>query len=180
MICRTFFLIIWWLVRSMSVSMQFHVKSCTIHIKMYWKHVSVSVVLGETLLCRSVWSKRSGVGGFDTAVARCRRGEEMFSCSSYSPTGVHGGETIEVTEFIINNIEFRPFNLHHTLRNRLSVLFYIHGLTDACNWLVLLWWECPSHLKSSWPLMTRASGQSPDIRNNSCLCIRQIFLPKVD
>ncbi|XP_058235205.1 proprotein convertase subtilisin/kexin type 9 [Hemibagrus wyckioides] len=54
-----------------------------------------STATGETLLCRSVWSKRSS---FDTAVARCRRGEEMFSCSSYSPTGVRGGETIELRD----------------------------------------------------------------------------------
>ncbi|KAK3516583.1 hypothetical protein QTP70_021957 [Hemibagrus guttatus] len=57
-----------------------------------------STATGETLLCRSVWSKRSGVGSLDTAVARCRRGEEMFSCSSYSPTGVHGGERIELRD----------------------------------------------------------------------------------
>ncbi|XP_027035420.2 proprotein convertase subtilisin/kexin type 9 isoform X1 [Tachysurus fulvidraco] len=55
-----------------------------------------TATVGDTLLCRSVWSKRSGVGSFDTAVARCRRGEEMFSCSSYSPIGVHGGERIKL------------------------------------------------------------------------------------
>ncbi|XP_060773584.1 proprotein convertase subtilisin/kexin type 9 isoform X2 [Neoarius graeffei] len=55
-----------------------------------------SAATGETLLCRSVWSKRSGVGHFDTAAAHCRHGEEMFSCSSYSPNGVHAGERIEI------------------------------------------------------------------------------------
>ncbi|MCI4389372.1 hypothetical protein PGIGA_G00097090 [Pangasianodon gigas] len=57
-----------------------------------------SAATGEKLLCRSVWSERSGVGSFDTAVARCRHGEEMFSCSSYSPNGVHAGERIEIRD----------------------------------------------------------------------------------
>ncbi|KAK5930878.1 hypothetical protein CgunFtcFv8_027080 [Champsocephalus gunnari] len=48
----------------------------------------------EELLCRSVWSKRSGVTSSDQAVSRCRLGEEMMSCSSYTPDGVHAGETI--------------------------------------------------------------------------------------
>ncbi|XP_070765036.1 proprotein convertase subtilisin/kexin type 9 [Enoplosus armatus] len=48
------------------------------------------------LLCRSVWSERSGVTDTDRAVSRCRLGEEMMSCSSYSPDGVHVGETIAV------------------------------------------------------------------------------------
>uniref|UniRef100_A0AAV2KY16 Proprotein convertase subtilisin/kexin type 9 n=1 Tax=Knipowitschia caucasica TaxID=637954 RepID=A0AAV2KY16_KNICA len=43
------------------------------------------------LLCRSVWSERSGV----RAVSRCRHGEEMMGCSSYSPDGGHFGETID-------------------------------------------------------------------------------------
>ncbi|KAK1897642.1 Proprotein convertase subtilisin/kexin type 9 [Dissostichus eleginoides] len=38
----------------------------------------------EELLCRSVWSKRSGVTSSDQAVSRCRLGEEMMSCSSYT------------------------------------------------------------------------------------------------
>ncbi|KAI3368975.1 hypothetical protein L3Q82_025939 [Scortum barcoo] len=48
------------------------------------------------LLCRSVWSERSGVAGTDKAVSRCRLGEEMMSCGSYAPDGVHAGETITV------------------------------------------------------------------------------------
>ncbi|KAK9518973.1 hypothetical protein VZT92_021738 [Zoarces viviparus] len=48
------------------------------------------------LLCRSVWSERSGVTSTDEAVSRCRRGEEMMSCSGYSPDGDHVGETITV------------------------------------------------------------------------------------
>lgn len=50
------------------------------------------------LLCRSVWSERSGVGSTDRAVTRCRRGEEMMSCGGYSPDGVHAGETIAVND----------------------------------------------------------------------------------
>ncbi|XP_076873158.1 proprotein convertase subtilisin/kexin type 9 isoform X2 [Brachyhypopomus gauderio] len=53
---------------------------------------------GEALLCRSVWSERSGVMSYDMAVARCRHGEEMFSCSSYSPDGVWAGEKVEVRD----------------------------------------------------------------------------------
>ncbi|XP_070817883.1 proprotein convertase subtilisin/kexin type 9 [Chaetodon trifascialis] len=49
------------------------------------------------LLCRSVWSERSGVTSTDGAVSRCRLGEEMMSCSSYSPEGVHARETITVS-----------------------------------------------------------------------------------
>ncbi|GAA6229392.1 proprotein convertase subtilisin/kexin type 9 isoform X1 [Lates japonicus] len=46
------------------------------------------------LLCRSVWSERSGVTSTDRAVSRCRQGEEMMGCSSYAPDGVRVGETI--------------------------------------------------------------------------------------
>ncbi|XP_042338025.1 proprotein convertase subtilisin/kexin type 9 [Plectropomus leopardus] len=46
------------------------------------------------LLCRSAWSERSGVSRADRAISRCRLGEEMMSCRSYSPDGVHMGETI--------------------------------------------------------------------------------------
>ncbi|KAM3620448.1 uncharacterized protein V6R79_023646 [Siganus canaliculatus] len=46
------------------------------------------------LLCRSVWSERSGVASADRAVSRCRLGEEMMSCSSHAPDGVHAGETV--------------------------------------------------------------------------------------
>ncbi|XP_061593087.1 proprotein convertase subtilisin/kexin type 9 [Cololabis saira] len=46
------------------------------------------------LLCRSVWSQRSGLANTDRVSSRCRRGEEMMGCSSYAPDGVRGGETI--------------------------------------------------------------------------------------
>lgn len=49
---------------------------------------------GRELLCRSVWSERSGVKGEDRAVSRCRLGEEMTSCRSFSADGLHAGETV--------------------------------------------------------------------------------------
>ncbi|XP_053178731.1 proprotein convertase subtilisin/kexin type 9 [Scomber japonicus] len=48
------------------------------------------------LLCRSVWSERSGVTNKDKAISRCRQGEEMMGCSGYAPDGVRMGETITV------------------------------------------------------------------------------------
>ncbi|XP_035268801.1 proprotein convertase subtilisin/kexin type 9 [Anguilla anguilla] len=53
---------------------------------------------GEELLCRSVWSEKSGTSSSDTTGARCGPGEEMFSCSSFSPNGVRAGETISKRE----------------------------------------------------------------------------------
>ncbi|XP_072537854.1 proprotein convertase subtilisin/kexin type 9 [Salminus brasiliensis] len=58
---------------------------------------STSTLSGDALLCRSVWSEKSGVSSFDTAVAQCRQGEEMFSCSSFSP-GARAGEKIEMRD----------------------------------------------------------------------------------
>ncbi|XP_056132327.1 proprotein convertase subtilisin/kexin type 9 [Lampris incognitus] len=46
------------------------------------------------LLCRSVWSDRSGVMTADRAMIRCHRGEEMMGCTSYAPDGVRMGEAI--------------------------------------------------------------------------------------
>ncbi|XP_032427456.1 proprotein convertase subtilisin/kexin type 9 [Xiphophorus hellerii] len=46
------------------------------------------------LLCRSVWSERSGLSSADAAVSRCRVGEEMMGCSSYAPDGARVGETL--------------------------------------------------------------------------------------
>ncbi|XP_068448967.1 proprotein convertase subtilisin/kexin type 9 isoform X1 [Clinocottus analis] len=51
----------------------------------------------EELLCRSVWSERSEVAGANMAVSRCRRGEEMMSCSGYTLGGGAAGETVTVT-----------------------------------------------------------------------------------
>ncbi|NXA82077.1 PCSK9 convertase, partial [Thryothorus ludovicianus] len=49
----------------------------------------------EQLLCRSVWSARSGLAGHATAVARCASTEEMLSCSSFSRSGSRLGEHVE-------------------------------------------------------------------------------------
>ncbi|XP_054903384.1 proprotein convertase subtilisin/kexin type 9 [Poeciliopsis prolifica] len=46
------------------------------------------------LMCRSVWSERSGLSSSETAVSRCRVGEEMTGCSSYAPDGARVGETL--------------------------------------------------------------------------------------
>ncbi|XP_029938675.1 proprotein convertase subtilisin/kexin type 9 [Salarias fasciatus] len=52
----------------------------------------------EELLCRSVWSEKSGVASADGVASRCRRGEEMMGCSSYAPGGARVGEIITVTD----------------------------------------------------------------------------------
>ncbi|NXR22428.1 PCSK9 convertase, partial [Cinclus mexicanus] len=49
----------------------------------------------EQLLCRSVWSARSGLARHSTAVARCASTEEMLSCSSFSRSGSRLGEHME-------------------------------------------------------------------------------------
>ncbi|XP_029110846.1 proprotein convertase subtilisin/kexin type 9 [Scleropages formosus] len=53
---------------------------------------------GGGLLCRSEWSAKSGSSYSDTSAARCLPGEEMFSCSSFSPSGVRAGESISILE----------------------------------------------------------------------------------
>ncbi|KAL2089566.1 hypothetical protein ACEWY4_014254 [Coilia grayii] len=54
-----------------------------------------SALTEEDLLCRSVWSEVSGTLTSDRAVTRCRPGEELLSCSSYSLGGTRAGERIE-------------------------------------------------------------------------------------
>ncbi|NXI22261.1 PCSK9 convertase, partial [Sterrhoptilus dennistouni] len=49
----------------------------------------------EQLLCRSVWSARSGLARHATAMARCASTEEMLSCSSFSRSGSRLGEHME-------------------------------------------------------------------------------------
>ncbi|CAN8217199.1 unnamed protein product [Coccothraustes coccothraustes] len=49
----------------------------------------------ERLLCRSVWSARSGPARHARAVARCASAEEMLSCSSFSRSGSRLGEHME-------------------------------------------------------------------------------------
>uniref|UniRef100_A0A3Q2SNC4 Proprotein convertase subtilisin/kexin type 9 n=1 Tax=Fundulus heteroclitus TaxID=8078 RepID=A0A3Q2SNC4_FUNHE len=57
---------------------------------------------GGELLCRSVWSERSGLSRADTAVSRCRVGEEMMGCDSYAPDGARVGETLTVSSFALS------------------------------------------------------------------------------
>ncbi|NXA00871.1 PCSK9 convertase, partial [Nesospiza acunhae] len=49
----------------------------------------------QRLLCRSVWSARSGLSRRSRAVARCASAEEMLSCSSFSRSGGRLGEHME-------------------------------------------------------------------------------------
>ncbi|NXU41878.1 PCSK9 convertase, partial [Drymodes brunneopygia] len=49
----------------------------------------------QQLLCRSVWSARSGLARHATAVARCATSEEMLGCSSFSRSGSRLGEHME-------------------------------------------------------------------------------------
>ncbi|NWZ05104.1 PCSK9 convertase, partial [Agelaius phoeniceus] len=49
----------------------------------------------QRLLCRSVWSARSGLSRRSRAVARCASTEEMLSCSSFSGSGGRLGEHME-------------------------------------------------------------------------------------
>uniref|UniRef100_H0VTV9 Proprotein convertase subtilisin/kexin type 9 n=1 Tax=Cavia porcellus TaxID=10141 RepID=H0VTV9_CAVPO len=51
---------------------------------------------GGRLLCRTVWSARSGPRHTATALAHCTPGEELLSCSSFSRSGKRKGERIEV------------------------------------------------------------------------------------
>ncbi|NXO39375.1 PCSK9 convertase, partial [Locustella ochotensis] len=52
----------------------------------------------EPLLCRSVWSARSGLAPHAAAVARCAGTEEMLGCSSFSRSGSSLGERMEDTD----------------------------------------------------------------------------------
>uniref|UniRef100_A0A4W3HUK7 Proprotein convertase subtilisin/kexin type 9 n=1 Tax=Callorhinchus milii TaxID=7868 RepID=A0A4W3HUK7_CALMI len=55
-----------------------------------------SLVFTENqLLCRTVWSKQSGLARSAKAVAHCSENEEMFSCSSFSRNGKRRGDHIE-------------------------------------------------------------------------------------
>ncbi|XP_031410846.1 proprotein convertase subtilisin/kexin type 9, partial [Meleagris gallopavo] len=55
-------------------------------------------VADKELLCRSVWSARSGPTGHATAVARCAGTEELLGCSSFSHSGRRLGERMEDKE----------------------------------------------------------------------------------
>ncbi|XP_043554945.1 proprotein convertase subtilisin/kexin type 9 [Chiloscyllium plagiosum] len=55
-------------------------------------------LMGNQLLCRTAWSKRSGLAHSAKAVVHCNENEEMFSCSSFSKNGKRRGERIEETK----------------------------------------------------------------------------------
>ncbi|XP_072918977.1 proprotein convertase subtilisin/kexin type 9 [Hemitrygon akajei] len=57
--------------------------------------LSSPVLKDNQLLCRTVWSKRSGLAHSAKATVHCDKNEEMFSCSSYSKNGKRRGEHIE-------------------------------------------------------------------------------------
>lgn len=63
----------------------------------------------EELLCRSVWSGRSGVRSADRAFSQCRQGEEMMSCSSYAPDGAPAGQTSSVRSGSPHNTQLSRF-----------------------------------------------------------------------
>uniref|UniRef100_UPI00398E53F1 proprotein convertase subtilisin/kexin type 9 n=1 Tax=Pristiophorus japonicus TaxID=55135 RepID=UPI00398E53F1 len=54
-----------------------------------------SVLTENQLLCRTVWSKKSGLARSAKAGVHCSENEEMFSCSSFSKNGKRRGEHIE-------------------------------------------------------------------------------------
>lgn len=72
------------------------------------KQLNVFEWAGRELLCRSVWSERSGVSSEDRAVSRCRLGEEMTSCRSFSADGLHAGETVGVSLTSLGNQTKNP------------------------------------------------------------------------
>lgn len=57
--------------------------------------LTLPVLMDNQLLCRTVWSKRSGLARSAKATAHCNKDEEMFSCSSFSKNGKRRGEHIE-------------------------------------------------------------------------------------
>lgn len=70
----------------------------------------------EELLCRSVWSERSGVGSTDRAASQCRLREEMMSCSGHAPDGAPAGQRSAVSSgspynTCVEVLAFRPASL---------------------------------------------------------------------
>ncbi|KAJ8277822.1 hypothetical protein GJAV_G00080460 [Gymnothorax javanicus] len=77
----------------------------------------------EELLCRSVWSERSGTSPSDSVGARCLPGEEMFSCSSFSPNGLRAGETITERE-----------GRHECVAHNGPSGQGVHAIARCCTW----------------------------------------------
>ncbi|NXC00580.1 PCSK9 convertase, partial [Orthonyx spaldingii] len=77
----------------------------------------------EPLLCRSVWSARSGLAPHATAVARCARTEEMLSCSSFSRSGSRLGERMEDKD------GQKECVAHNAFRGQ-----GVHAIARCCTW----------------------------------------------
>ncbi|XP_068054944.1 proprotein convertase subtilisin/kexin type 9 [Anomalospiza imberbis] len=77
----------------------------------------------EQLLCRSVWSARSGLARHATAVARCASTEEMLSCSSFSRSGSRLGEHMEDKD------GQKQCVAHNALRGQ-----RVYAIARCCTW----------------------------------------------
>ncbi|NWT68310.1 PCSK9 convertase, partial [Prunella himalayana] len=75
---------------------------------------------GQQLLCRSVWSERSGPA---RAVARCAGTEELLSCSSFSRGGRRPGEHVEDKD------GQKQCVAHGALRGR-----GVYAIARCCTW----------------------------------------------
>ncbi|XP_041063928.1 proprotein convertase subtilisin/kexin type 9 isoform X2 [Carcharodon carcharias] len=83
-----------------------------------------SPVLTENqLLCRTVWSKRSGLAHSAKSVAHCNKNEEMFSCSSLSKNGKRRGEHIEETQGMKKCIAHNAFGSQG-----------VYAIARCCTW----------------------------------------------
>ncbi|XP_051868986.1 proprotein convertase subtilisin/kexin type 9 [Pristis pectinata] len=83
-----------------------------------------SPVLAENqLLCRTVWSKRSGLAHSAKAIAYCSKNEEMFSCSSFSKNGKRRGEHIEEDQGKKKCIAHNAFGSHG-----------VYAIARCCTW----------------------------------------------
>lgn len=97
----------------------------------------------EELLCRSVWSERSGVRSTDRAVSQCRLREEMMSCSGYAPDGAPAGQLSAVSSGSPYNTRVSRFWCSDRLRssqvNKGQCVAYnplgvkgVHAVTRCC------------------------------------------------
>ncbi|GCB74653.1 hypothetical protein scyTo_0003744, partial [Scyliorhinus torazame] len=75
------------------------------------------------LLCRTVWSKRSGLAHSAKAIAYCNENEEMFSCSSFSKNGKRRGEHIEETHRMKKCIAHNAFGSQG-----------VYAISRCCTW----------------------------------------------
>ncbi|XP_069794998.1 proprotein convertase subtilisin/kexin type 9 [Narcine bancroftii] len=81
------------------------------------------VLLENQLLCRTVWSKRSGLARSAKAVVHCNKNEEMFSCSSFSKNGKRRGEHIEEDQGMKKCIAHNALGSHG-----------VYAIARCCTW----------------------------------------------